>query len=337
MLKAAFMGLLVNVAVLALPSSLAAQHESRLATIPRVDVHAHIGADVELMERYLQLSKVLKDKFNANLDIWVDLGLGSKWEKLTTDELKEVDERFKGRFLLCLNDYRIGNGLKYTPEEIAEWQQRGVVGYKIHVDLQPGIDGPAHEPTFAAMERLGFLGTAIHISQPYPTKWCRDPVKHWRAHNAWERVLDRHPKLKVVQAHMAEHITSDDQLDYLKYVLETYPNTNVDLCGRMQQFYRMDQQKLRDFMIQYADRILFGTDIRFEPSEGHYIETAKRHHRCFQILETDNVVAGGFYGRKRIQGLKLPLDVLEKIYYRNAARIYPRVKGVLQSMGYTVE
>lgn len=337
MLKAAFMGLLVNVAVLALPSSLAAQHESRLAAIPRVDVHAHIGADVELMERYVHLSKVLKDKFNANLDIWVDLGLGGKWEKLTTAELKEVDERFKGRFLLCLNDYRIRNGLKYTPEEIAEWQQRGVVGYKIHVDLQPGIDGPAHEPTFAAMERLGFLGTAIHISQPYPTKWCRDPVKHWRAHNAWERVLDRHPNLKVVQAHMADHITSDDQLDYLKYYLETYPNVNVDTCGRLNQFYRMDQKKLRDFMIQYADRILFGTDIRFEPSEGHYIETAKRYQRCFQILETDNVVAGGFYGRKRIQGLKLPLDVLEKIYYRNAARIYPRVKDVLQSMGYSVE
>ncbi len=337
MLKAAFMGLLVNVAVLTLPSSLAAQHESRLATIPRVDVHAHIGADVELMERYLHLSKVVKDKLNANLDIWVDVGPGTKGQKLTTAELEAVDERFKGRFLLCLSDYEIMDGLMYTPDELAEWQQRGVVGYKIHVNLKPGIDGPAHEPTFAAMERLGFLGAGIHVSQPYPTKWCKDPVLHWRAHNAWERVLDRHPNLKVVQAHMADHITSNDQLDYLKYYLETYPNTNVDLSARMQRFHLMDRQKLRDFVIQYADRILFGTDIRSQPSEGHYIETAKRYGRCFQILETSNTVVGGFYGRKKVQGLELPLDVLEKIYYRNAARLYPRVKDVLRSMGYDVE
>ena len=33
----------------------------------------------------------------------------------------------------------------------------------------------------------------------------------------------------------------------------------------------------------------------------------------------------------------LPTDVLEAIYYKNAARLYPRVKEVLEGMAYTIQ
>jgi len=69
------------------------------------------------------------------------------------------------------------------------------------------VDDPANDPTFTKMDQLGLLGASIHISQPYPTKWCENPVKFWQAHNAWERVLDRHPCLKVVNAHMLDHFS----------------------------------------------------------------------------------------------------------------------------------
>ena len=57
------MNLLVTVAVLLSVPALDDERQSRLAAMPRVDVHAHIGADLELMERYVHLSKVVKDKF----------------------------------------------------------------------------------------------------------------------------------------------------------------------------------------------------------------------------------------------------------------------------------
>lgn len=58
-------------------------------------------------------------------------------------------------------------------------------------------------------------------------------------------------------------------------------------------------------------------------------EMADRYHRCFLLLETDQMVEGSFFdSEKKRPGLALPREVLEKIYYRNALRIYPRLKEV---------
>ena len=98
----------------------------------------------------------------------------------------------------------------------------------------------------------------------------------------------------------------------------------------------------RDFLIRYSDRILFGTDIADQALKENPGVTARRYHRCFEILETDKTVAAGFFpapgeGRKEVKGLALPMDVLENIYYKNAVRLYPRVKEVLEGRGYVLE
>jgi predicted TIM-barrel fold metal-dependent hydrolase len=36
------------------------------------------------------------------------------------------------------------------------------------------------------------------------------------------------------------------------------------------------------------------------------------------------------------RGLALPREVLEKIYYRNALRVYPRLREAFLKLGYTV-
>jgi len=154
----------------------AVAQETRLSSMPRVDVHAHVGGDAQLMDRYLEISRVLKRQYDANLDIWVDLGSYKQPKKLSVDDFDEVKERYKGRFLQCLDDYRIGDGLQYSPGELEEWQARGAVGYKIWIGVSPLSDQPANEPTYAKMEELGFLGASIHVSQPYPTKWCKDAI-----------------------------------------------------------------------------------------------------------------------------------------------------------------
>ena len=46
---------------------------------------------------------------------------------------------------------------------------------------------------------------------------------------------------------------------------------------------------------------------------------------------------GGFFGSTKTKGLALPLDVLEKIYFRNAVRLYPGVKETLIKLGYKIE
>ena len=134
---------------------------------------------------------------------------------------------------------------------------------------------------------------------------------------------------------MLDHFNSDEQLDYLAYMLTTYPNLHVDLAARFQQFHRMDRDKLREFMIRYQDRILFGTDVGRvgDDAEGF----ARRYHRCFLLLESDQKVTGSFFDNKiERRGLALPREVLEKIYYRNAVKVYPRARNTLKTLGYAV-
>jgi len=300
--------------------------------IPRIDVHAHVR-DIENMANYTEVRRILKEEFDVDLAIWVNLSspLGPRGEGV--DYFEEVEEKYQGRFLTCLSNHKISKGLKFSPEEVVEWMDRGVVGYKIWVGVSPAVNHPANDPTFTKMEQIGLPGASVHVSQPYPTRWCEDPVKFWEAQKAWERVLDRHPNLIVVNAHMLDFFNSDEQLDHLIYMLETYPNLNVDLAARFQQFHRMDWGKLRDFVIKYSDRILFGTDIG-KINSDNVREVAERYNRCFQLLETDSVVQGGFFGRAEIKGLALPQDIVEKICFRNAVRIYPRVGDVLERLGY---
>ena len=104
-------------------------------------------------------------------------------------------------------------------------------------------------------------------------------------------------------------------------------------------------------MIEYSDRVLFGTDMGtkwFAPDLGGAANDFKsrtgNYKRYFDFFETDkmlpsdfvdvtkgqNGVRMGVEGKRKIQGLALPLEVLEKIYFRNAMRIYPHVKENLK-------
>ncbi len=302
-----------------------------LSDIPRIDVHAHCGSPVR-MAKYIKIAESLRGKYDEHLVAWVDLSFRRNDDVSADEYLRAASADYQDRFLPCIHD-AMADGLQYGPEDAVAWQKRGVVGVKIWVGVSDAIDRPEHDPLFAKMAEIGLPGASIHIAQPYPTSWCEDPVAFWRAQNAWERVLDRHPKLVVVNAHMLDHFNSDEQLDYLAYVLAAYPNVHVDLAARFQQFDRMEREKLREFVIQHQDRILFGTDIgRVGDSPDRF---AERYHRCFMLLETDETVKGAFFDQETDRrGLALPREVLEKVYYRNAVRIYPRLKRTLASLGY---
>jgi predicted TIM-barrel fold metal-dependent hydrolase len=319
----------------ALPVLALAQAGPDYTAIPRIDVHAHVGA-LDKMPVYMAIRKALHDKYGEELAIWINVQspLGPRGEGLSY--LKEVEEKYQGHFLTCLTNHNISKGLKFSPEEVGEWMDRGVVGYKIWVGVTPAINDPANDATLSKMEQIGLPGASIHIAQPFPTRWVMDPVKFWQAQHAWKAVLDRHPRLVVVNAHMLDFFNSDEQLDYLIYMLETHPNLNVDLAARFQQFHRMTWEKLRGFLIKYSDRILFGTDIG-EVKEENVNDLADRYHKCFQLSETENKVQGGFFGRTEMKGLALPREVLEKIYYRNAMRIYPRVRETMVKLGYVAD
>lgn len=328
---------------------LCAQDQTLYPDIPRIDVHTHVADDINGIENYLTLRQQIKEKHNIDFAMWINLGDRNS----SIENYDEVMSAGEGRILCCISDYSAHDGLKYPPNELQQWLDAGYIGYKIwsgppHRRLSPGQDGfpyiddLAHEPTFAKMEEIGMVGASVHVADPNGpwsnrTKWLPDPVEYWKQITAWRRVLERHPNLVVVNAHGMWALCQDAQIDYLRNMMSTFPNLHVDLAATFQYFYMVNRDNLRDFIIEYADRILFGTDVGRWSDQEETNRITQRYFQCFQILETDHIIPGGFFSQNETMGLHLPREVLEKIYYKNAIRIYPRIKSYMADLGYGVE
>ncbi len=338
---------------LGVPTSAPSQHaeassyQTRYPDIPRVESHAHIGSRPEMIQRYHQLRTLVLDRHGADLAIWINLGNRGQ----VIDDLARVEREGQGRLLSCISDYKPHDGLDIPPAALQGYLDKGFVGYKIWAGPParrlaageqgyPYIDHPVHIPTFRKMEEIGMVAASIHIADPngpfhHRTKWLPDPVAFWQQMMAFRHVVERHPRLTFVAAHAMWSICQDAQIDYLRYMLTTHANLYIDLAATFQYFHLVDRDNLRDFMMEYSNRILFGTDISRWEEDGT-ASFVPRYLNCFRILETEDVVEKGFFGGSPIRGLKLPREVLENIYYQNAARIYPRVKTQLAALTYSV-
>jgi predicted TIM-barrel fold metal-dependent hydrolase len=135
--------------------------------------------------------------------------------------------------------------------------------------------------------------------------------------DALQNMVARHPQTTFVGAHVGCYA---ENLGWVGQMLDRCPNFYVDISARIGELGRQPYTARR-FFIQYADRILFGTD------QSASVEMYRLHYR---FLETDdeyfNYGLGEIpgQGRWQIYGLFLPDDVLEKVYFRNAERVILR-------------
>ena len=318
-------------------SQVLSQKETRYPDIPRVDVHTHAAKDYDAIQKYLELREILLTEYSTDLAMWINLSGGN--QAITSVDSVALVSR--DRMLCAFGDYQPARGFKYKPEDLEKKIDEGFIGFKIwygpyYRTLEEGetgfpyVDDPANEPIFSKMEELGLLAASMHIADPNGpfgnrTPWCADPVEYWREITGLYNVLSRHPDLKLVAAHGAWLVCQDAQIDYLRFLLSTFPNFHVDLAATFQYFKLVKHENLRDFMIEYSDRILFGTDLGRWDTDEQTRNWAQAYNRCFRILETDELVEGSFFGNETIRGLNLPREVLEKIYYKNAMRLYPHL------------
>ena len=121
---------------------------------------------------------------------------------------------------------------------------------------------------------------------------------------------------------IALHVANwPENLDYVSQLLQKNANVVVEFGGREAELGRQPR-RARQFFLEFQDRILFGTDHRV---------TTDMYRTFFRWLETDDEYFDySTYprqGRWKIYGLGLPDEVLEKIYHRNAERIFAQFKG----------
>jgi len=312
-----------------------APYKSKYPDIPVVDVHVHING-VNDVSNYYKVSEAIKEKYGSNLAYFTGL-LSATAEP----DVKDIKVAGKNRFLFAASEMRPHKGLDKTPEEIVSMVQDGLVGFKFwfgdpHRVIQEGetgitkIDDPAYDHLFSTLERHNILMTSLHIADPNGPfgdrqNWMKDPVYYWGQIRAFENVVAKYPNLTIVAAHCAWIICQDAQIDYLRYMFSTYPNLYVDVSATFPYLHLVNYDNIRDFYIEYQDRILYGSDFgRF--NEDGIQRTADMFADHFATLETDLPV-----NRGRAKGLNLPRDVLEKIYYKNALKLYPGLKAMMNN------
>jgi len=142
--------------------------------------------------------------------------------------------------------------------------------------------------------------------------------------SARNKFLDQNPDLPFVGAHMASLEWSVERLGEF---LDKYPQATVDLAARMTQVQYQSAREydaVRDFFITYQDRVLYGSDLTQAPGANAdefaaQVESVWRGH--WDYLATNNSQRVDDIDAT-VAGLQLPKEVIDKIFYKNARRVF---------------
>ncbi len=136
---------------------------------------------------------------------------------------------------------------------------------------------------------------------------------------ARDRVLGRFPDLRVIGCHLG---SNEDDLTKLARRLDDHPNFLVDTAARIRYLAAGDHELVRDFLLKYQDRIIYGTDYGFRGGDPN--AAAQRMNAIHeQDIAFFNGDAPMEYNGKPTRGLTLPEPVLRKIFRENALRWLP--------------
>jgi len=250
------------------------------------------------------------------------------------------------------------NALAYLQESF----KNGAIGIKVWKNIgmvekdKDGkfimIDNPKFDTIFNYLEMKGIpvcghLGEPKNCWLPLDQMTVNNDKQYFKEHpqyhmflhpdfptyeaqiNARDNLLRKHPGLHFMGAHLG---SLEWSVDELARHFDEFPNMAVDMAARMchiEKQAQADWQKVHDFFIKYQDRIIYGTDEGDWPgAEADPAKLKAKTHevwtRDWKFLTSDSTmtsweVDGSF------KALKLPREVVEKIYYKNALKWFPGV------------
>lgn len=142
---------------------------------------------------------------------------------------------------------------------------------------------------------------------------------------ARDRLLAQHPRLRFVGVHMA---SLEWSVDELARFLDRNPQANVDIAariGQVQHQSQRDREKVRQFFIDYQDRLMYGSDLAQSSAQSDAAFVAdldgvwRRDWRYFNL--DDTFTTPDLDGK--VRGLGLPKAVADKLFRLNAERVFP--------------
>ncbi len=326
------------------------------AKYPFVDVHSHL---FQMADQ--DLSEVVAEMDSLNMAVMVNLS-GRSFDRITDpdgitrfvlrgdDYLKRAVENGRtaapNRFVVFTNldTHNLGapGWLDAVLSQLEAGVANGAQGLKIYKSLgfdvvdfegnRVAVDDSRLDPIWAKCGELG-IPVLIHSGEPAafwlpkdgdnerlfeliqrPERY-RDPA----VVPSWEQIMEeqhnvfaKHPRTTFINAHLG---WMGNDLARLGRLLDAHPNVYTEIGAVLGELGRQPKTA-HAWFVKYQDRVLFGKDA-WTPVE---------YHVYFRVLETDDEYFD-YYRRRhafwKMYGMKLPDEVLRKLYYKNALKILP--------------
>jgi hypothetical protein len=226
------------------------------------------------------------------------------------------------------------------------------------------IDNPLFDPIFKFISRNNKT-LFMHIGDPpdywlsadssgLPDAWYKEGNGVWnrigkfrgevsydKLMRARDQILYRYPNLKIVGCHMGN---LSYNLDQIAKRLDHLPNYAVETSFTLSYLMGQAREKVRKFFLKYQDRILYGSDVSGglvaspflvdmskinerwsgEEIKKLKLELLEQYDREYNYFATDQEFSMGEY---TVRGLKLPEEILHKLYYKNSVSWIPGLQN----------
>lgn len=334
------------------------EHLITKAKYPFIDVHNH---QWDMPDQ--NLKNLLHDMDGLNMAVMVNLS-GRGYKEISNyfgnslftvnspdvlnRSLDNVKKNGNGRLLVFTNvDFTGMDDPNWTKNAVAQLEKdvkNGASGLKIYKELglefkdkngkRIHVDDPRIDPVWEKCGEL-HIPVLIHTGEPAPffdkpdadnERWLELKLHPGRArpssrYPSWKQVMSeqhnifaKHPHTIFIAAHFG---WLANNLEALGAMLDAMPNVYTEFAAVMEEIGR-EPRTAKAFFIKYQDRILFGKDTWSVPEYGFYFRMLETEDEYFPPLRK-------YHAFWNMYGLGLPDDVLKKVYYKNALKLFPQV------------
>jgi hypothetical protein len=313
--------------------------------VPKIDAHFHYNTkDI----RYLEYAGSLNFRLiSPNVDAGVSID----------DQLeiaRTIKQRFPDQFFFLgtfsVDGFNNAGFAQKTVARIDECMNAGASGIKIWKNIGMVLkdtsgrfvmaDNPAFKPVFNYLREkniplLAHLGEPRNCWLPLDEMTLGNDHNYFKNHpqyhmylhpeapsyedqiNARDNLLHQYPGLHVAGAHLA---SLEWNVDELAKRFDRFPNFQADMSariGHLQYQSLADRERVRNFMIKYQNRLMYGIDVTINERDTDYVGITARLHQAWVddwiYLATDSTITVKDLGQKEVKGLKLPREVIDKI------------------------
>jgi len=321
--------------------------------VDKIDTHIHVTTN---RDAFVEQAK--KDNFRL-LNIVVDLSKGPEYVEeqyaYCLDQKTRHPEDFEFATSFSIKHWDDPDWVKNTLARLDKSFEEGAIAVKVWKNIgmvfkdKGGelvmIDDPKLDSIFNFITKknfpvVGHLGEPKNCWLPLDKMTVNNDIEYFKDHPQYhmykhpelpsyeeqiaarDRMLEKNPNLIFVGAHMG---SLEWSVDELAERLDKFPNMSVDLAARIGQvFYQTieNREKIRAFFIKYQDRILYATDLQ-DNGKNEAAMLATRMHNTWlldwQFFATDDIMTSDRVDEE-FRGLKLPKEVVDKIYAKNAQK-----------------